>query len=884
MRGLRRLRNLWRGDALAREFDDEIAFHFEQRIAANVARGLSRAEAEREARLHFGNVTRAREGMREARVAEWVPAFGRDVQVALRALRRQPLLAALAVLTLSLGIGANAAVVSLVDGTFWQPLPYPSADRLVSIVDTFQAGPPRTSPTVPELLDLRQSATSFASLAFVDTRDFQIGGGTEPVRVVGARAEVSLLQVFGVKPQLGRLFIAADAMPGAAGVAVLTDALWRANFGGDSTVLGRRIVLNGFPTEVVGVLPPDFEFDFVSRGTDPIGVYVPFPMVPTYTDRSQPFVNVRRVMAVGRLKPGISVDAADVETREIGNRIATAHQDVYRQGSDRRDAGLVMRVEALQETLFGGSRPTMRLMFAAVVLLLLIACVNMGQFLLARALERQAELALRSALGAVRGRLACQLAAESLVLAGVAGVCGLIIGAGLIHLLRAQVAVSDPFVASRIGVTGTVLAATVAMAGVVTLLCNLVPVMRLARSMPLHSLATRQASPRTGVRHVLIAAQVAVTVTLLGAAGLLVHSLTRFTTGDPGYVAKGVETVRLRAPLRTPSGAVGPLYRQYLERLRAVPDIVDVAMASMYLPLFPGTSFAVVGEASDAATLSVQQSTYAMVSPDYFRTVRIPVRAGRVFTDADDANAQPVAVINEELARRYFSGRSPVGRQIRAGEGPRAAVMTIIGVVGDIRPALQLEPMAQVYVSYLQQPEPNMVLLVRSRSGPLPLAAMKQAVWSVQPDQPLFSARSLPDVVTTMAAEPRRSVAVLLGSVAGLAMIVSGAGLFTLVTYVTTRRRREIALRRVIGAGVLDVIRALSAPTFRWTCGGLALGVVGASSAAGLLRATYAGVVPTGPWLMALICVVYVALAAVALCAPAFAACRSDPGAILRAE
>jgi len=884
MRALRRFRNLWRSDALAREFDDEIAFHFEQRIAANVARGLPRAEAEREARVHFGSVIRAREGMREARVAEWVPACGRDIRVAFRALRRQPLLAALAVLTLSLGIGANAAVVALVDGTLWQPLPYPDADRLVAVVDTFQVGPPRTSPTVPELLDLRRSANSFESLAFIDTRDFQIGGGVEPARVVGARAEVSLLHVLGVKPRLGRLFTAADAQPGAAGVAVLTDGLWRANFGGDSTVIGRRIVLNGLSTEVAGVLPPDFQSDFIARGTDPISIYVPFPMVPTYTDRSQPFVNVRRVMAVGRLKPDVSVESADAEAQVIGRRMATAHQEVYRQGSDGRDAGLVMRVEGLQESLFGGSRRTMRLMLAAVVLLLLIACVNMGQFLLARVLERRAELAVRSALGAARGRLARQLAAESLVLAGVAGVCGLVIGTGLIQLLRAQVAVSDPFVASRIGVTGTVIVATLVLAAVVTLLCNIVPVLRLARWTPLHSLATREASPRTAVRHALVAGQVAVTVTLLGAAGLLVHSLTRFSAGDPGYVANGVETVRLRAPLTTPSAGVGPLYRRYLERLRAVPDIAHVAMASTYLPLFPGTSFAVVGGPSDAATLSVQQSTYAMVSPDYFRTVRIPVRAGRVFTDADGAGAQPVAVINEELARRYFPGRSPLGHQIRAGEGPRSATMTVIGIVGDIRPAVQLEPMPQVYVSYLQQAEPNMVLLVRSRSGSLPLAAMKQAIWSVQPDQPLFAARSLPDVVTEMAAEPRRSLAVLLGSVAGLAVIVSGAGLFTLVTYVTTRRRREIALRRVIGAGIVDVVRALSAPTFRWTCGGLVLGVLGSSSAAGLLRATYAGVVPAGPWLMIVICVLYIALAAVALCAPVFAACRTDPGSILRAE
>ena len=884
MGALRRLRNLWREAALASEFDDEIAFHFEQRIAANLGRGLTREEAEREARRHFGSVVRAREGMREARVAGWVPAFGRDMRVALRALRRRPLLAALAVLTLSLGIGANAAVVAFIDGTFWQPLPYPEADRLVAVVDTFQIGPPRTSPTVPELLDLRGAAQSFESLGFVDTRDFQIGGGIEPARVVGARTEVSLLHALRVRPQLGRLFTAADAMPGAAPVALLADTLWRSNFGGDRAIVGRHIMLNGFATEVVGVLPGDFQFDFIVQGPDPVHAYVPFPMVPVYTERSQPFVNVRRVIAVARLKPGVSPQAADVEAQTIARRIATAHPEVYRQGADRRDAGLGMRVETLQETLFGRNRQTIRVMVTAVVLLLLIACVNMGQFLLARALDRQAELSVRSALGAGRGRLARQLAAESFVLGGVAAVCGLTLGVGLIALLRVQIAASAPFFAARIGVNGTVVFVTLGLAAVVTLLCNAMPIVRLTRWLPLQSLATREAQPRTRVRHALIASQVAVTITLLGAAGLLVHSLSRLASGDRGYVAEGVQTIRLRAPLRVTGADVGRLYRQYLERLRAVQDIGDVAMASTYLPLFPGTSFTVVGAAADAATMAVQQSTYAIVSPDYFATLHIPLRAGRVFTDADDTTVPSTAVINEELANRYFAGRSPIGLQIRAGEGPRAAVMTVVGVVGNIRPAMQLEPIPQVYVSYLQQAEPNMVLLARSRSGALPLAAMKRAVWSVQPDQPLFGVRSLTDVVTAMTAEPRQSLAVLLGSVAALAVIVSAAGLFTLVTYLAARRRREIALRRVVGAGRLDVVRALSVPTFRWTCAGLVGGVVGASVATGILRTMYAGVAAPAPMLLAGICLCYAAIAAMALCAPALATWRSDPGAILRAE
>jgi putative ABC transport system permease protein len=883
MRALRRLLNLWRGEALARDFDDEIAFHFEKRIQANVRAGMTATEAAQEARRHFGSAMRAREGMREARVAEWIPAFGRDLRVGVRMVRRQPAIVALAVLTLSLAVGATGAVFSLIYGMLIRPLPYPDADRVVAVIDTFHIGPARTGPTVPELLDLRDAATSFDGLSFVDWRDVQIGGGTEPVRAVGARAETSLLRVLGATPAIGRLFTDADAAPGHPPVAILTDALWRTNFGADPAVVGRRIVLNGLMTEVVGVLPSSFRFDFFSA--DPVDVYVPFPMLPVYTSRSGEFVNVRRVMVVGRLKPGVAIEQAAAEVRTLGGRIAANHPELYRQGSDRRDVGFAMTVEHLQDYLFGGSRVMARLVSAAAAMLLLIACVNMSQFLLAHAFERRAELALRSALGAVRWHLARQLAAESLVLAAVAAAIGLLQTAGFIQLLRLLAMSQDPFVASRIELSAPVIAFTVAMAVAVTFLCSLVPVARLARASPLHVFTTREVAPRIGARHALIAGQVAVTVTLLAITGVLVHSISRLDSGDRGYTAEGVTTVRLRAPLRVQGVGVGALYRQYLERLRALPDVSAVAMADASLPLFPSTAFTVDGAAADAATLSVQQAGYCIVSPDYFSTLGIPLRAGRAFTDGDQAGRTPVAIVNEEMARRFWPGQQVIGRQLRAGQGPRAAFMTIVGVVGNVRPAMQLDPIPQVYVSYLQQTEPNMTVLVRGRPGrPLPLTAIKQAVWSVASDQPLFNIRPLGDLLSSMTAEPRRSMAILLGSIAAMAVVVSGVGLFTLVTFVTAKRRREIALRRVIGAGPADVLRLVSVPTFRWTCVGLLAGLAAAIGGAGVLRTNFAGVAPNDPGLLAMVGLLYLALAGTAMCAPALNALRGDPAAILRSE
>jgi hypothetical protein len=381
----------------------------------------------------------------------------------------------------------------------------------------------------------------------------------------------------------------------------------------------------------------------------------------------------------------------------------------------------------------------------------------------------------------------------------------------------------------------------------------------------------------------LLAAQVAISVALVGLSALLVHSLTRTSSGDRGYTPDGVTSIRLRS--RAQGGNAAAQYQQYLERLRAVPDVSAVAMADMPVPLFAGTTFAVEGGAGDAATLSAQQSAYIIVSPDYFTTMQIPLQAGRVFTDGDELGRPLVAIVNEELARRAWPGQQAIGRRVRSGEGPRAAWMTVVGVVGNVRPAMQLEPIPQVYVSYLQQPEPNMGVLLRSRAGrPLPLAAVKEAVWSVAPDQALFGVRPVTDMLASMTDEPRRSLAVLLGSAASMAVIISGAGMFTLVTYVTARRRREIALRRVVGAGIRDVLRIVSVPTFRWTCVGLAAGLAATIGAAGILRANFGGVAPNEPGLLVSVGLFYLAIGGAAMCAPVFSALRDDPAAILRCE
>jgi hypothetical protein len=336
---------------------------------------------------------------------------------------------------------------------------------------------------------------------------------------------------------------------------------------------------------------------------------------------------------------------------------------------------------------------------------------------------------MRSALGAGRARLARQLAAESVVLAAVAAAGGLLLAEGFIRLLRVQAMSQDPFVAGRIELNAAVAVFTIATATTVALLCNLVPLVRLARSSPLWVFATRDMAPPARARYVLLAGQVAVAVAFLAIAGLLVHSITRLNAGDRGYAPDGITSIRLRAPLRVQGNSLGELYRQYLEQLRAIPGIASVAMASPLLPLFPATNFVVDQTSTDAATLSAQRAAYTIVSPDYFATMKIRVLAGRSFIDDDRAGRPPVAIVNEEMAQRFFQGQSVVGRQLRAGEGPRSAHMIIVGVVANVRPAMQLEPMPQVYVSYLQQAEPSMSLLVgRAESAAVRRSAASRSV------------------------------------------------------------------------------------------------------------------------------------------------------------
>jgi predicted permease len=883
MAWVRRFLNQFRQPALEREFDEELRFHLDARKAANRRAGMSQDEADAEARRHLGSALRAREGMREARTSGVLLDVGRDVRHGWRVFSRQPELAFLVVLTLSLGIGANAAIFSLLNAMLFRPLPFAHAERLVAVQDGFQSdSAQRTVPTIPEVLELRAASRTLDGVSFFDTRDVQINGGSEPVRALAARIEPSLFDIVGARPAIGRLLLASDSAAGADRVVMLSDGLWRTNFGADPAVVGKPLVVNGVTSTIIGVTPPAFSLNAFSF--ERIELYLPYPMVPLYTSRDGEFANVRRVMTIARVADGMTQDAVSAELRTLAERMASNYPAIYQRQSGG-PTGFVMAAAPLRDVLSGGRQRVQRvllLLLGAVVLVLLIACVNAAQFLLAQSIDREQEVAVRSALGAGRGRLLRQFLSESLLVAGVAGVAGVGQALWLTRMLRRWIPATVPIVGD-IDVDVTVLLFTAGLAVMTTVVCGLLPALRFSSVRPAAAIGVRGANARVSTRNLLIAVEVAISVMLVLSAGLLLRSIRDLHAAPGGYSTSDVTVMRMRG-MSGPEQRLGPVYRQYLERIVALPGVAAAGIASAPLAGPAGEPFSIIRDAAAPGVAPGQAADYQMVSGGYFATLRIPLLEGRTFTDADDRTRPPVAIVNEALVRRFFPGRSAVGQQIRMGPGPRLATMTIVGVVGNVRQVMQPGDEPQVYASILQQDEPSVALLVRADAGqPLSEAAVKQAVWSVVPQQALFDIRTMDEIVAERTRD-QRIVAVLLTVFAVLALVMSAGGVYTLINYLTSRRVKELALRRAIGARTADVLMLLAGATLRWTLGGMAAGVLAAIVSGSALRTALAGVATLDVTTVLLAGALYLLVVGGAMCVPALRALRLDPVTALRAE
>jgi putative ABC transport system permease protein len=802
----------------------------------------------------------------------------RDLTFGWRVFARQPLRTLIAVVSLSLAIGANTAMFSVLNAVILRPFPFPDPDRLVLVVDRLRPGA-GSSPTIPETLDVRARSRTLDGVTFFDTRDFQVDGGAEPMRVLGARVAPGFLQLLGARQVRGRLLSDADSADGSPAVILLSDSLWRRNFSADPGIVGRSIVVDGEARTIAGVLAPEFALGFLSG--EPPEIYVPYPFTADYILRSNPYAGVRRVTGLARMASGVSQEAVSAELATIASQLAAEHPALYPTAGSA--ANFVMDAEPLRNSIGGGNRSTILMLFGAVALVLLIGCVNVAQFLLSHAIEREPEVAVRSALGASRGRLVRQFLSETLILAVAAAGLGILQAVWLLDIFRA--------VLPRIRMVGqidldiVVLGFAIVVGMGTMLLCGVVPGLRFSR-VPLRSTFDPRVSTGGGgrARQILVAVQVALSIVLLIQAALLTRTLQSLQRSQSGFSDDAVTTMRMRG--MTAGAALGRTYAQFLERIALTPGVAAAAVTSSTLPGRPGTPFSIIGRSTerDASARSRQVASYQIVSPEYFSVLGIPMRQGRTFSPLDTAEATPVAIINEEMARLYWPGESPIGRQIRAGSGPREATMTVVGIVGNVRTMLQRDDAPQIYVSYLQQPEPNGILLVRPASGhAAPIEAIKRAIWSVEPRQALFGIRPLDELVL-QSVQTQRFVAVLIASFAALALVMSMAGVFSVVSYLTSRRHKEIAVRRAVGAANSDVLWLLSGQTFRWTVAGLIIGVGAGVLASRALRATVTGLADLDFTTVAIPIVGYLMVAGVAMMVPALRALRIDPASALRAE
>ncbi len=893
----RRYRRLWGPDVRA-DVEDELEFHLAAREDELVAGGLSREVARARAREEFGDLAGARAEcrsideavLRRERRADWLSGVVQDLRYGLRGLGRAPGLTLVIVLTLALGIGANTAIFSVVDGVLLRPMPLADAGRLVVAWETDRnSGTTREPASWPDFVDYRREARSLSGLAAVAG-----GEGTltpergEPARVSFVRASADYFDVVGVRPLLGRVFTAAEARPGGARVALLSAAFWRERYGADPAVVGRTIRVQDEPYTVIGVLPEGASFglgaihahaDYASKYHGPADLWLPLQAGEAeYPRETHPF------FMVGRLAPGATEAGAQRELAGLAARLERAYPVNDARG---------IHVEALGRVVFGGVRPALLLLLAAVALVLVVACVNVANLLLARGAARAREVAVRTALGAGLGRLGRQFLVESLLLAALGSAAGVALAYGGLRALVALAPADVPRLGS-VAIDARVLAATFAISLLVALAFGLLP---LAQAWGMHPVAVLRGERGAGtagrvgrrVREALVVAELALSVTLVTGAGLLLHSLGAVLRVDPGFRAAGVVQARYDLPAtRYPEDysvwprwpAIQRFDAAVLERVRALPGVQAAALANVS-PLDPGftNSWAVVGREAEAR--SWPEISVRMVSPGYFATLGVPLVRGRTLAEGDVPDAPRAGVLNATAVRRFFQHQDPLGQEVIVW----GARWRVVGVVGDerIHGLTEAAPPA-LYVPIAQAPAGAGVVFARGRGDPAALGGgLRAAIHGADPGLAVYGVETLHDVLGGSVAE-RRFTMLLLSLFAGLALVLALVGIHGVLSYATARRTSELGIRMALGATRRGVLALVLGAGLALAALGTLLGLAGALAASRLLRGFLFGVRPLDPLTFVIVPVLVLAAAALASYLPARRAARLDPLQALRTE
>ena len=831
-----------------------------------------------------------------------MPNLFQDLRYAARTAWRDKTFSAVAVATLALGIGANTALFTVVNAVLLEPLPFRSPEQLVrATVDFNGQGVKDAGLSIAELLDLRERAGIFDAIAGVWPVSANLTETDEPERIETALVDANYFSLLGVTAQIGRVFGPADAVPGIAEAAVISDAVWRRRFGGDPGVLGKRIRIDNDVYSIVGVAPASFRHPGRVTETD-VDVWAPAGWLASPFS-AQP---IRRAYllqgGLGRLKPGLTVASAQARIDALAATLRQQFPADYPAGS-----GWALRLVPLRDDLVGAVRRPLLTLLAAVGFVLLIACANVANLLLARSSVRQREIAIRRALGAGRARLVRQLLTESVLLAAAGGLLGLLVAVwGVDGLVRLSPA-SLPRL-HDVSVNAAVLVFTAALSMTTGIVFGLAPAIHgshgdLSHVMRESTQSATVASPAARLRALFVVAEFALALVLLVGAALLVQSFWRLQRAELGFDAQSVLTARLWLPQpNVPS--TGPyfthparvaFYRRVLTHVAALPGVTS-ASGVANLPLGGSRarlSFSIEGRAIAAADTSAAQSTLAM--PGYFETLRIGLVAGRLLSDHDDDRAPLVVVVNDTFARRFFPREDAVGKRIApgrrvqsgSGAGPvqptSANWMTIVGVVRDVKTdRLELDPEPLIYRSLLQVSNLSLTLVVRASGDPANLAnAIRREVHAVDPNEPVYGVRTMDEVVAAALGE-RRFTMSLLALFAATALVLSAIGIYGVMACFVSQRTHEIGIRIALGAAPRDVLRLVLGQGVRLAACGVAAGVAGAVAMTRLIGALLYGVSPRDPSTFAVLSLMLASVAVVACYVPARRAMRVDPITALR--
>ncbi|MGA2429721.1 MAG: ABC transporter permease [Candidatus Acidiferrum sp.] len=878
-----RVRSLFRRSQADQELDDELRDHLERKTQEYVAQGMMQEEAHRRARLDLGGIEQTKEKCRDARRVNWIQDFLQDLRFSLRVLRKSPGFTAVAILTLALGVGANTAIFSIVNAVLLRSLPYRDPDRLVRIFfNEPGVGLRDVGFSKPELDDLQTRAGVFEDVTPIFEGSENLTGAKQPERVEGVNTSFSYFSMLGVVPQIGRLYGPQDFAPGFAPEAVISDGLWRRAYGADPNVLGRTIRIDGDPLTIIGVLPRGFRHP----GPTTSGDAEVFGAGGFSGDPFPPPIRGNRVLinGIGRLKPGVTREQAQARLIAMAAELRHDFPTDYAP-----QAQWTIEIQPLQETLVGNVRPMLLVLLGAVVLIVFIVSLNIANLLLARASGRQQEMAVRLALGASRGRMVRQLLTESMLLSLIGGAAGIATAVGTLGFILRFVPSNVPRL-NEVRIDWVVLAFALLISILTGLVFGLAPALHSAK-VALSS-AIREGGRGSGysittgrLRDVLIVSELAFAVILMVGAGLLLRTLRDLLQENPGF--NPTQVVTANTWLGVPNDPKTDPYlgipgkatfdRELLRRMKAIPG-VELAAITSSLPTTNSNPNAVGGLAIEGLAIEDRpvessqdlRAERIRISPDYFKALQATLLRGRLFTEGDEDGKQPVAIVDESTARKYWPSRDPLGRRVRFGKAATKSWTTVVGIIKDIKnDGLDIDGVPHIYVSVYQDPSKQVNVVLRtSLPATLLEPQIRHEIQSIDPGLPVFNVVSMNDILDRSLAS-RRFSADLVGAFAGLAVLLASIGIYGLLAYVVSQRSREIGIRMALGARRDDILRMFLRKGVALAGLGIVAGLVFSAATASMMASLLYGVRPHDPAVFLIVPLLLLAVAALASYLPA---------------